>query len=92
MSKGTLIFFVAMWLIHLPVHYEKMQWFVLPASPASCTHNFSLRLANFVYESVDSQNTVENCSQICYRLMILSWESMNFNPVNPWDSTEPNCK
>ena len=41
----------------------------LPVSPASytCTHNFSLGLTNFICESLDSENIVENCSKICFK-------------------------
>ena len=51
----------------------------------SGTHKYNIS------ESLDSQNAAENCSKTCYFLMILPWDSVNFNHASPLDSTKPNC-
>ena len=48
----------------------------------SGTHKYNIS------ESLDSQNTAENCSKTCYFLMILSWDSMNFNQMSPLDTVD----
>ena len=65
----------------------------LPASPASYTHNLvSGTHKIYTCESLNSQNTIENCSKICKGLGILSWDSLNSKHVSPLDSVESNGK
>ena len=65
----------------------------LPASPASYTHNLvSGTQKIYTCESLNSHNTMENCSIICNGLVILSWDSLNINHASPLDSVEPKGK
>ena len=65
----------------------------LTASPASYTHNLVSETHKiYMCESLNSQNTIENCSKICKGLLILSWDSLNINHVSPLDSVESKGK
>ena len=77
-------------LICLFLHFTVI---FLPASPASYTHNLVSGTHKFyTCESLNSQNTIENCSKIRKGLLILSWDSLNINHVSPLDSVEPKGK